>query len=233
VAESVWVFVLLWGGAPPLGAGAGWLLKVLVGWIARLPWAPFEGPLKLIASLPEPQVTIGALAIGALAGAALALIATLERLTVTVSDDRVTMVRGDGRRREVERAAVTSVFVDGKRLVLLGAVGEEVAGESSDLDVGRLAAAFRAHGYPWSAEGDPYRDDYRRWVEGLPGLPAGADALLRARQRALTKGDDGEAVDLRAELARLGVVIRDEKKRQYWRLTGQTTPAAEPAPSVE
>nr|WP_258545163.1 hypothetical protein [Micromonospora provocatoris] len=70
----------------------------------------------------------------------------------------------------------------------------------------------------------PHRDAYRRWVEGLPGLPPGADALLRARQRALDGGHDGEARELHGELARLGVVVRDEGKRQYWRLVAGPPP---------
>lgn len=52
----------------------------------------------------------------------------------------------------------------------------------------------------------------------MPGLPDGADALLKARAAALTKGDKDDATELRAELARLGVVVRDEKKRQFFRL---------------
>ena len=45
--------------------------------------------------------------------------------------------------------------------------------------------------------------------------------LLKARARALDKGDGDEAVQLRADLARLGVVVRDENKRQYWRRSGR------------
>ncbi|MGH3146194.1 MAG: YqeB family protein, partial [Rubrobacter sp.] len=68
VSESVWALVLTWTGLPLLGAGAGWLLKSVAGWVATLPWAPLQGPFKLadqlIASFGEPQSTIGALAFG-------------------------------------------------------------------------------------------------------------------------------------------------------------------------
>ncbi len=82
----------------------------------------------------------------------------------------------------------------------------------------RLQAAFVTHGYTWLA-GDPHADEYRLWVEDTPDLPPGADALLGARARALGKGGDGkdDAAELRAELAKIGVVVREEKKRQYWR----------------
>jgi hypothetical protein len=59
--------------------------------------------------------------------------------------------------------------------------------------------------------------EYRRWVPDTPDLPIGADALLKARQRALDSDQGGDVAELRDELARLGVVVRDEAKRQYWR----------------
>ncbi|MFG3710252.1 hypothetical protein [Micromonospora sp. NPDC047730] len=45
-------------------------------------------------------------------------------------------------------------------------------------------------------------------MPGLPGLPVGADALLRARQKALDDDRGGEARELRGELARSGAVVR-------------------------
>lgn len=217
----------MWTGFPLLGAGAGWLLKSLASWVASLPWAPLQGPFeladRLIASFGEPQSTIGALAIGAVAGLVLAFNAEQESLTVVVSHDLVTMKRGESARR-IERTSVSAVFLDGKQLVVLGHETEELAREASDLEAERLQAAFLAHGFPWLAGGDPYKDEYRLWVEDTPDLPAGADPLLKARARALGKGDKGkeDAAELRAELARVGIVVREEKKRQYWRRTGES-----------
>ncbi|MER7416581.1 hypothetical protein ABT346_07300 [Micromonospora peucetia] len=217
---------VLWGGIPVLGAGAGWLLSKGAGWIAELPWAPVQGLFELVAGLPEPQAGIGGVAVGALGGLLIASVGTAERLAVTVGTEQVGL-RRDRADRQVERRSVRAVFVDGKNLVLLGADDGELVRERSDLAVDRLRDAFRAHGWPWT-EGDPHRDAYRRWVPDLPGLPTGADALLRARQRALDKDKDGEARELRGELARSGVVIRDDGKRQYWRLT-----RAAPRPRLE
>ncbi|MFG3708612.1 hypothetical protein ACGF7U_28320 [Micromonospora sp. NPDC047670] len=216
---------LLWGGFPLLGAGAGWLLTAGAGWLAELPWAPAQDLLELVAGLPDPQASIGGLAVGALGGLVVAAIGTAERLAVTVGAERVGL-RRDGTRWEVQRREVRAVFLDGRELVLLGPDDEELVREKSDLAPDRLRAAFREHGWPW-AEADPHRDAYRRWVPGLPGLPIGADALLRARQRALDDDRGGEARELRGELARCGVVVRDERKRQYWRLTRS---AARPRP---
>jgi hypothetical protein len=191
----------------------------VAGWVASLAWAPFQGPFKLVASIPEPQATIGALVVGAVAGLVLALLAAMERLTVTVSDDQVAVARGEST-REIKRASLGAVFRDGKQLVLLGRATDELAREACDLDDGQLANAFLIHGYPW-VNGDPHKDEYRRWVEDTPDLPVGANALFKARAKALDKGDADDAAQLRAELAKLGIVVREEKKRQYWRRTRQ------------
>ena len=209
------------------GAGAAlcWAVQAAAGWIASVRWMPMRGPFKLIDAVDEPWATGGALLLGALGGLLLAGMAAAERLAVTVAADRVTLVRGDGTRHVLERARIGGVFRDGKQLVLLGGLGEELARESSDLPANRLRDAFEAYGYRWYADGDPHRDDYRRWVDGAPGLPPGADPLLRVRQRALDRKDGSELAELGAELARLGVLVRDRDKRQYWR----PAPAA-PAP---
>lgn len=224
VTEPKWLRTLVWLGFPLVGAGTGWLLKSVARWVASFPWAPLQGPFKLadqlVASFGEPQATIGAVVIGAVAGLVLAFIAEQESLTVAVSHGQVSMKRGESSRR-FERTSIDDVFLDGKQLVMLGRSGEELAREASDLDADRLQATFLARGYPWRADGDPYKHEYRLWAEDTPDLPAGADALLKARARALGKGDDGkdDAAELRAELARLGIVVREENKRQYWRRT--------------
>ncbi|HEV7935146.1 MAG TPA: hypothetical protein VGP70_22900 [Actinomadura sp.] len=168
--------------------------------------------------MPEPEATFGALVLGSLAGLAFACAAEWERLTVTVSDEAVRLKRR-GATQEITRTSVSAVFRDGKRLVLLGTATEELAGESSDLKAGRLGEAFLRHGYPWREGGDPYEEDFRRWVDDTPDLPASANALFKACARALEKNDTGDTRQLRTELARLGIVVRDEKKRQHWRAT--------------
>jgi hypothetical protein len=210
---------LVWVGFPLIGAAAGWLLKSLAEWATSLPWVPFKGPLELVASVPDPQATIGSLALGVAGGLVVAVLAEQDYVRVTVEDDQLTVTRG-GSSRRVPRASVEAVFLDGKQLVLLGHETDEVVREGGDLpDAERLEAAFRAHGYPWVPGGDPHKDEYRRWVEDLPDLPAGADAVLKARARALDRGDKEDAAQLRLELGKLGIVVRDEGKRQFWRRT--------------
>ncbi|MFB9909433.1 YqeB family protein [Allokutzneria oryzae] len=216
VAHRAWEWIIAWVGGPVLGAGVGWAVKPLAAWVAALPWAPLQGPFKLAESVPD-WVLIG---VGALAGLALAFLVAMDMLRVTVSAERVVLERGDDT-TSIDGADVGTVFLDGKKLVLLGADGQELASENTDLDAKALREAFTATGYTWLADGDPHSGDYRLWVEDTPGLPTGADALLKARKRAISRSDDEDVRLLRTELVKLGVVVRDDKKRQYWRLTAK------------
>lgn len=220
VAPSTAERALIWLGFPLVGAGLGWLVLVLADWATEpghgIPL--FRGPLKLIASLPEPQGTLAAVALGLAGGLAVAYAAVRDYLIVTISDNDVT-ISHDGSSWTVPRSAVDVVFLDRKQLVLLGHATEELVREGGDADAGRLERAFVAHGYPWRPDGDPHAGAYRRWVDDTPDLPAAANAILRMRDRALDKGDQDDVRELRAELAKLGLVVRDEKKRQFWRPT--------------
>src|SRR5215207_3170373 len=217
VADPRWVVACVWIGFPLLGGVAGRLLLALVHWVVTLPWIPLRGPLELVDSVDEPLATVGSFTIGLVAGLVLAFLTVNDLLALNVSGDRVVFTRG-GVTKTVEKTTVTGVFFDGKKLVLLGRAGEELAREPSDLTQAQVTAAFRTHGYPWLDSGDPFSDHYRRWVEGMPGLPPGADVLLKAREDALRKREEHDITELRTELAKLGVVVREEKARQYWRL---------------
>ncbi|SBT52564.1 YqeB family protein [Micromonospora auratinigra] len=208
--------VLMWAGFPLLGAGLGAALTAAAGWLVDLPWFPFQGWFALLTRLPGQRAYLAGAGVAAVVGLLTAYVGTRERLHVSVDPTEVRL-RRDGHRRVVARSGVAGVLLDGKALVLLAADGRELAREKSDLDARRLRPAFTAQGWPWLAQ-DPHRAAYRRWVPGLPELTGGADVLLGARQRAVEHGRGTEADELRAELARLGVVVRDERKRQYWRL---------------
>ncbi|MEU4219879.1 hypothetical protein [Actinoplanes sp. NPDC026623] len=214
VATPVWARAAGWAALSAAGAGLGWVVHQLPDWILRLPFAPMRGPLRLASRLPEPEATIGAVLLGTLAGLALAFLADRESLTVRMSRTEVTLTR-PGSTRTVPRADVAVAYRERDQLVLLGRTGRELAREPSHLASGRLASLF---GAAWS-ERDPYADAYRRWVPGLPGIPAEAEAVFVARQVALDRGDGDDARELRGELARLGFVVRDARKRQHFRVT--------------
>jgi hypothetical protein len=185
--------------------------------VAALEWAPFQGPFRLVASVGEPQASIGAFAIGAVAGLVLSGMAVNDNLDVHVSDSDARLKRGGKPDLRLARAEVVGVFNDAKHLVLLGPGGAEIAREKNDLPQDEIGQAFHAHGWPW-LPGDPHAGQYRRFVDDDPDLPPAANTMLKARAIAVSKDDSHDLAELRAELAKLGVVVRDEKKRQYWRL---------------
>ena len=227
VAEPAWAWALVFTGFPLLGAGAGWLLAQGAAWLADRPIVPFGFVFRAVDGAPQPATTVVACIVGAVAGLLLAVTGWEERLTVVVSQEGVTLRRGRSSPTVVRRD-VAGAFVDGKELVLLDRAGGEAARESSDLSTDALRAALAGHGYRWYAGGDPYAAEFARWVEGMPDLPPAADALLRARQRALEKKDKGELAALRRELARHGVVVRDEDRRQFTRVVPGQRPGGPP-----
>ncbi|MEV4352173.1 hypothetical protein AB0J83_47570 [Actinoplanes sp. NPDC049596] len=204
-----WIRVMVWIGAPALGFGVAELI-ILLG---RVEWLP--GPFGLIEELPDVVTTYVTPALGVVLGLVLAAMVDAESLKVEVSVAEVVLTR-PGHRQVVPRGDVAVAFPDRDKLVLLGRTGRELAREPCHLPRKRLRAAFADNGVPWADE-DPYLGAYRRWVPGLPGLPGAADAILAERQKALKSGDEDELRDLREELGRLGIVVRDVKKKQYWR----------------
>lgn len=216
ITEGAGVLLTRWAGLPVAGAVVGWLVKLLASWLVTLKWVPFKGPLELIDSIPEPWATLGALVVGLVGGLVLSLMWHGERLTVSVSSARV-QLEGDEYAAAFDRDEVAAVFVDKRHLVLLGEDTGELARRPSDLDTAALNAAFTRHDYPWQ-DADPHAGEYRRWVPDMEGLPLGANALLAVRAKKLASLDDTDAKELRSELVRLGVVVRDVKRKQYWRL---------------
>ncbi|MEU5994281.1 hypothetical protein ABZ806_35370 [Spirillospora sp. NPDC047418] len=220
LARSVWAQGALCAAAAVLLGGVGWLLDLLAHWLVTLDRAPMQGPAELLVSVPEPWLAIGLISLGALAGTALILFDSLEQVSVTVSGERVVLKRA-GHFQKIAREQIGHVFREKDRLVVLGPKGEEVAREKCDLGARRLAAAFTEYGYAW-VDGDPYEDEFRIWAPRTPELPDLANALLAARADAMKSSDSGDsAKELRRELARIGIVVRDKGKQQYWRGPGR------------
>jgi hypothetical protein len=198
-----------------IGALLGWGLVALLDWLLGLPWIPMRGPLTLLDSVPDAIALPALIGLGIVAGVLFGVYALQDELFVTVDDHEVRLKHGDADRR-LPRTAVHAVFLDRKDLVLLGDDGNELAREKTDRPAARLAEAFTRHGYPWR-DADPRAGDFRLWTATAQGLPGGAGALLSMRARALQDNKNTDAADLRAELIDLGVVVRDEGGKQYWR----------------
>lgn len=219
VAPGAVTRVIAWVGLPAVGGVLGWLLSTLAEWAASLPWVPYRGPIELIASLPQPQATLGCVGLGVVVGLVLAVVAEREFVKLALDADTVTVKVGDIR-RQVRRGETSAVFLDGTELVILGERTEVLVRVKTGYDrwdLPRIRAAFVAYGWPWSDAGDPHRSKFRRWVEDTPELPPAVNAVLRARAAALERGDHDDAAQLRDELAKLAVVVKDEGKRQFWR----------------
>ncbi|MGP4017351.1 YqeB family protein [Saccharopolyspora sp. 5N708] len=207
-------------GCGTLGLGLGFLVKPLVQWfIDLLGEAP--GPLRLAATLPTAWAVPVLAVVGLVAGSWLAAEAQKESLELTI-DEAGVRLKQNGAERYLHRAEIDAVFQDRKDLVFLDATTRQLARhKSSDLSKTKVRAAFERLGYPWAGTSDPHENEFSKWLDGHPGLDDQANALFRARARALTDKQRGAAADLADQLQAIGVVLRDrEETQQYRRIPG-------------
>lgn len=203
-------------GAPALGLALRLVLFPVGEWASE--HVPvFRALTKFLTSSDSRWDTVGFAVAGVVVGIAFAVAAIRETLAMTLTNHQLES-RKKGVCTTISRGDVSAAFMDGKQLVLVGQQSEELVRGVQESESGKVGAAFREHRWPW-ADTDPHAEQFRRWVPDLPDLPPAVNALLASRGRALDKGDATGAADLRAEVARLRYVIRDERKRQYWRPT--------------
>lgn len=215
VRHSTALHAALWTILPTVGALVGFALSRVPSWIAALAWFPNQAKMTELADVIGFKVTLVLVVAGFLVGCFLAVMAYDYIVSVTIDDENVTIKRSD-EETTLSATDVNCAFVDEGHLVLLGSASEELAREKTGLSLDALQVAFASHGYSWH-ERDPYADSFTRWVDGASGLSQDANAILRARQIALDGGDSADQRELRTELARHRIVVRDGGKRQYWR----------------
>lgn len=223
VGHSTTDKVLLYGGLPLLGGLLGFFLPRIADWAAGLRWIPWQGPLELVSGWDTWWAHAIMVAVGLGGGLFLGAIAMDDTLRLTVTNTSVELYKNE-KTQTITRDQVALAFLDGKELVLQGRDSAELAREKHDQlkgDTKKIAAAFRAHGYPWSDNGDPYAERFRRWVEDDPELPPAVNAVLRARAKAFKSDGAADLRELRSEVAKLGYVVRDQDKKQYWRPAGR------------
>jgi len=206
-------FILI--GFPLIGAVLGWCIRPLATWASDIDPLPFGRVIDLIAGWNVVWATAVLTAVGLLAGLALALYVLHDTVTVTIGPTTLELTRGD-RSTAFDRTEIDAVYVEAKRLIVLDRETAELANEPFDAHPEKLAAELRRNGYPW-CDADPYASAYRRWLDGSPELSDAEHFVLRTRGKALADDDDDELADLRKELTKLGLVVRDEGNRQYWR----------------
>ncbi len=201
--------------APVAGGAAGYVLPRLASWTTTLEWVPFQGPLGLVASWSGWLAQCILVALGVVLGAGFVMFAFYESLRVVVTETSIELTE-DGETRELSRSEIAMVFVDGKELVILDGSSRQLVRAPIEEKTATIKQTFTAYGYLF-VDGDPYRALYHRWVPDTLSLPPEADAIMRAREKALEKKSTSDARDLRCELDRIGIVIRDVKTAQYWR----------------
>ncbi len=161
--------VILWLGFPLIGLVLGWFLPSIAKWGISLPWIPFQGPLKLIASYNGAWVDIVTMILGLIAGIVLTLFSFHESLETSVYDDKVILkIRDD--EIILKKRDISFVFMDKKQLVLLGHDNKELFRCKQELNKSRVSAAFIKHHYLWS-DTDQFKKDFKTWVVDSPDYP--------------------------------------------------------------
>ncbi|GGE61404.1 50S ribosomal protein L29 [Priestia taiwanensis] len=213
-----------------IGGVLGWFAPAIANWVLTLPIVPMEGLLETITSFHHLWVSIIGTILGIAAGSALTLFIFHESLEVTVSSSNVQLKFKDNV-KTIEKNDISTIYIhmldkkqrqenlylENKHLVILGNTGNELYREIIDVKQEAAREVFERYEYPW-AEEDPFADAYERWVPAHPDFPEKINVLLSAREKALKKDKRDEAKYLREDLAKLGVVIKDQRKGQYVRL---------------
>ncbi|MDX6155228.1 DUF308 domain-containing protein [Bacillus subtilis] len=199
-----------------IGFAIGYFIPQIAKWALSLPWIPLEGPLRLITSFQGSTASFITALLGMCAGIWFAHSVIAMLLSVKITDHTVEFIKGK-KVQTIHSDDIALVFIDHKRLVLLGTAGYELVREEIDEKPVNVEKAFRQHHYEWATDGDPFKDQFRRWIPDAPDLSQGAHALLKARHKALQDEEKDDIEEFRLELAQLGIVVRDEGTRQYWR----------------
>jgi hypothetical protein len=203
-------------GLPVLGVLVGAALPVVARWALDLSRGlPFRFVFRVVGAVDRPWEIAVNLAIWLVVGVAVAYTALGETVRLTVTDDALRVEQRD-RDETIGRADVADVFLDGDRIVVLDHRSLPLTRDPNPTGRDRVAAAFRAHGYPWR-ERDPFAGSYHRWRPDSPDLPAPVNAVLAAREVALRKKARTEVRGLSEALHKLGYATRDEGTRQFWR----------------
>lgn len=200
-----------------LGLGSAFIVGPVVGWLLDV-LGDAPGTLQAAARLP----TAWAIPIMMILGLFIAhrIVAEWKREngTTTITFDGITTIRFE-QRLYVPRERVAEVFVDKDELIAVDRHTKELLRVKADDVLWKaLGEAFQRHGYEWLGKGDPREDGFDVWVDGSDQVPKEMHDLLRARARAIYDEKYGTVEDLHDQLQDAGVVVRDRKDEQEFRL---------------
>nr|WP_257347057.1 hypothetical protein [Pseudalkalibacillus decolorationis] len=175
-----------------------------------------EKLILLIASFNSLWVSIVATVIGIIVGVLLTFIIFDESLEVAISYKNLHLKLRD-KIDIIEKKDISAIYMENKQLIIFGQSSDELDREVIETKEDTVPEAFNHYQYPWN-EKDPFDSQYQRWVLGHPDFPENINALLYAREHALKENKKKNTKYLREDLAKLGVIIRNERNGQYARL---------------
>ncbi|MFF3336806.1 hypothetical protein ACFYWX_46205 [Streptomyces sp. NPDC002888] len=208
--------ILILVGMPLVGVVIGLLLPVLARQITGLSKLPLRTVVEFVAAVEETWQVVAFMAGGGVVGLVFAFVSLSESLTVTLTDSRVEASHDHWGKEGYDRADVAAVFMDGTTLVVLDHDSRQLVRGTHAAPAQKLAAAFRAHGYPWQ-DSDPYAALFRKWSPGSGALRPEVDAVLAARREALKHKSGHDVRELTRAVEELGHTVRDKGTEQSWR----------------
>ena len=137
--------------------GGGLVLGIVLPWLARLvrdlPWAPFRGPLSLLASFDDGWLVWGRPLVGLVLGLGFAAWVVFDSAVLEVDPAEVRVRRRGSVQRVLPRETVDGVHRDGAKVVIEAPGGRVLFRDDVEGDRSAVRAAFVEAGYPW--EGPP------------------------------------------------------------------------------
>lgn len=209
------VGVRLMGGL--LGFGAAFIVGPVVNWLLGLA-GDAPGVLRLAAGLP----LVWAIPVLTLAGLGVGFWFTTEwhkeNGIISINPQGVTVHRA-GNSCHIDRDRMGGVFTDGSDLIIINGRTNELLRVATDkILVDRLRDAFEHFEYPWQGTTDPHDHAFITWVDGSGLVSPQVHDLLRVRQRAMSDKRAGAAEDARDKLRDFGIVVRDRRDAQQYRI---------------
>ncbi|MEO4052653.1 hypothetical protein [Solibacillus sp. CAU 1738] len=153
--------------------------------------------------------------IGLVIGFFLVIILLSKSPTVSISNSSIVIDNGLESLTFI-RDEIQEIYYDEDELVIVGTSGHELLRESYDIRKETLKNAFRNYSYPFSLI-DPYKTCFKLWSASTEELSTAANALMKARALAIKNKEKDEIIDISDELSKLGVIVKDDDTKQYWR----------------
>jgi len=144
-AGRTWVLALFGVG----GAAVGAVLPPLARWAAELPWVPFEGPIRLLASFDDAWLVWGRPVLGLAAGLAFAAWVIVSSAVLEIGPGQIQVRRRGQVERVIERGTVAAVYPRGAKVVIETESGRMVFADDVEGDKAAIRRAFVDQGYPW------------------------------------------------------------------------------------